>query len=312
MSGMGIGKLQRVPLREVWKHEAADFSTWLEDNIDVLNELLDFNLSSAEREKSAGDFSVDLVGEDENGNTVVIENQLAKSDHDHLGKVITYLVALDAKAAVWIVARPRPEHVKAISWLNEATSIPFYLVQVEAIRIGDSDPAPLLTKIVGPSDEARAAGETRKEFSERHAIRSRFWTMLLSAAKEKTKLHAKISPGPWNWIGAGSGIRGLGWNYAVRQHEAQVELYIDRGDPEENATIFEQFEQQRAEIEAAFGAPLDWQRLENRRACRIRHRIELGGWRDEARWPEVIEATVDAMIRLEKAMRSHCQALKGA
>ena len=91
-----IGRLQRVALREVWKHEALDFTQWLEKNIDVLNEALDLNLTGAGRERAAGDFSVDLVAEDENGTTVVIENQLEKSNHDHLGKLITYLAAIGA------------------------------------------------------------------------------------------------------------------------------------------------------------------------------------------------------------------------
>ena len=101
-----IGTLERVPFREVWPHEAHDFTKWLEDNIDVLNDIINLSLSSVEREQSAGDFSVDLVAEDDEGNLVVIENQLERSDHDHLGKLITYLTALDAKAAIWIVADP--------------------------------------------------------------------------------------------------------------------------------------------------------------------------------------------------------------
>lgn len=110
-----IGKLERVPLKEVWKHEALEFTKWLEENIDVLNDVLDINLSSVEREQSAGSFSVDLVAEDEAGDLVVIENQLGKSEHDHLGKLITYLTALEAKTAIWIVTDPRPEHVRAVS-----------------------------------------------------------------------------------------------------------------------------------------------------------------------------------------------------
>ena len=90
-----IGKLQRVPLREVWKDEARDFTPWLQENMDVLNDVLDFTLSNVEREQSAGDFSADLTAEDESGNTVIIENQLEKSDHDHLGKIITYLTAIE-------------------------------------------------------------------------------------------------------------------------------------------------------------------------------------------------------------------------
>ena len=307
---MTIGKLTRVPLREVWKHEAHDFTTWLEQNIEVLSEALDFNLASVEREKSAGNFNVDLVGEDENGDIVVIENQLERSDHDHLGKVLTYLAALDAKSAVWIVAYPRPEHVKAVQWLNEATSTHFYLLQVEAVRIGESEPAPLLTRIVGPSVEARAAGETKAELSERHVVRRRFWTLLLERAKAKTKLHSAVSAGHYNWLGTGSGIGGLPWNYSVRQHETQVELYIDRGDGEENTSIFEQLHSQREAVEASFGAPLEWQGLEGKRSCRIRYRIDLGGWRDEEKWPEIADAAIDAMIRLEKALRAQLKKLK--
>ena len=83
-----IGRLERVPLREVWKHEALDFTQWLQENLDVLNEVVDLNFSTAEREQTAGAFSVDLVAEDDGGNAVIIENQLEKSDHDHLGKLI--------------------------------------------------------------------------------------------------------------------------------------------------------------------------------------------------------------------------------
>src|SRR4051812_22540760 len=98
-----IGRLKRVPLREVWKHEAYDFTQWLQENIDVLNEALQLNLANVERESTAGSFSVDLVAEDEGGHKVIIENQLEKSNHDHLGKVITYFTALEASAAIWIV-----------------------------------------------------------------------------------------------------------------------------------------------------------------------------------------------------------------
>lgn len=149
-----VGKIQRIPLREVWKHEALDFTTWLQENIDVLNDTIDLTLTSAEREQTAGDFSVDLVAEDEDGSPVVIENQLEKSNHDHLGKLLTYLVAIGAKTAIWIVSDPRPEHVNTISWLNESSLASFFLLKVEAIRIGGSPAAPLLTLVVGPSEES--------------------------------------------------------------------------------------------------------------------------------------------------------------
>lgn len=272
-----IGKLQRVPLRELWEHEAIDFTSWLQNNIDVLNDALDLSLSSPEREQSAGAFSVDLVAEDEAGNPVVIENQLEKSNHEHLGKLITYLTAIGAKTAIWIVADPRPEHVGAISWLNESSAAAFYLLKVEGLKIGNSPAAPLLTLIVGPSKESREVGETKKELGERYIIRHRFWAELLERAKEKTKLHAAISPSHYGWIGTGAGKRGLGFNYVVRRHQTDVELYIARGKDaeEENKSIFDSLAASREAVEAAFGESLEWERLEGKRACRISKYIEL-------------------------------------
>ena len=118
-----IGRLERVPLREVWMHEAHDFTQWLELNIDVLNDALDLEIVNVDREQAAGKFSIDLVAEDIHGRQLIIENQLEKSDHDHLGKLITYLTALGAKGAIWIVKDPRPEHVAAVQWLTRR-SIP--------------------------------------------------------------------------------------------------------------------------------------------------------------------------------------------
>jgi len=301
-----IGKLKRVPLREVWQHEALDFTTWLEDNFDVLNDALDITISNVEREQQAGTFKVDLVAEDESGDLVIIENQLEKSNHDHLGKLITYLTVLEAKTAIWIVSDPRPEHVRAIAWLNESSSGAFYLLKVEAVKIGESPPAPLLTLIVGPSKEIREMGDTKRELAERQVIRRRFWTALLEKAKDKTRLHSNISPGKDSWIGTGAGKSGLSYNYVIRQHDADVELYIDRGKglEDENKAVFDSLASARESIESVFGDPLDWQRLEGKQACRIKWHTDLAGYRDdESRWPDVQDAMIDAMIRLEKALK---------
>jgi hypothetical protein len=274
-----IGRLERVSLREVWKYEARDFTQWLQGNIEVLNEALDLNLVNVDREQAAGPFSVDLVAEDGGGGTVIIENQLEKSNHDHLGKLITYLVAMAAKTAIWIVSDPRPEHVAAVTWLNELGSAQFYMVKVEAVKIGESPAAPLFTLIVGPSDEAKEVGQTKKEIAERYIIRRHWWTSLINRSAAVNKLHAHITPGEYSWIGTSSGVRGLNLNYVVTQDECGAELYIDRGKnaEDENKAIFDQLRSHRTEIEAAFGGPLRWERLEGKRACRIRYASKEGG-----------------------------------
>jgi hypothetical protein len=305
--------LERVSLRTVWEHEAYDFTQWLQDNIDVLNNALDLNLVNVDREQPSGSFSIDLVAEDEGGGTVIIENQLEKSNHDHLGKLITYLSGMSAKAAIWIVSEPRPEHVAAIAWLNESNSAAFYMVKVEAVRIGESPAAPLFTLIVGPSEETKDIGQTKKEIAERYTLRKRWWTGLIDRSITVSKLHAHIAPREYSWIGVSSGIRGLNFNYYVTQDECAAELYIDRGKDleEENISIFDQLFERKAAIELVFGGPLSWERREGKRACRIRSTETAGGYRaSEDRWPALQDAVIKAMDRLEKALRPYLKALR--
>lgn len=303
-----IGKIRRVALREVWRHEALDLTTWLTDNIDVLNEALDLSLSNPEREQSAGAFNVDIVAEDENGNPVIIENQLEKSDHDHLGKLITYLVALGSKTAIWIVSDPRPEHIASISWLNESSSGSFYLLKLEAIQIDESPPAPLLTTIVSPTEEAKQLGKKKTEIAERHLIRHRFWQQFLDLSKTQATAHANVSPNQTNWISTGSGTRGLSFNQVIRQHEVRAELYIDRGKgcDEENKEIFDLLFSKKQQIEEIFGSPLSWEPLDGKRASRISKTLQTGGYKDdESEWPVIQQAMIDSMKKLEAALNSH-------
>lgn len=309
---MTIGKLERVALREVWKHEAYDFTQWLQINIDTLNEALDINLVSVEREQAAGTFSVDLVAEDINGGTVIIENQLEKSDHDHLGKLLTYLTAMEAKTAIWIVSHPRPEHVSAISWLNESSTANFYMVKIEAIKIGNSEPAPLFTQIVGPSQEAKDVGIAKQHMAERYHLRERWWSQLIPLSDQVSRLHSHLSPKQYNWIGTSSGERGLNFNYIVNQDSCMAELYIDKGKDceDENRLIFDALKAHQSKIEQSFGGALSWEQLENKRACKVQYRYDGGGYRSpEEDWPEIQMHIIRAMDRLEKSIRPHLKNL---
>jgi hypothetical protein len=307
-----IGKIKRVKLKDVWKHEALDLTRWMENNIDVINELLDIELSNVEREKAVGDFSVDLTAEDESGNLVIIENQLAKSDHEHLGKLITYLSSLDAKTAIWIVPEPRPEHTNAVSWLNQSGLARFYLVKIEAIQIDDSPPAPLFTLITGPSAESLEVGKTKKGLSERYILRKKWWTALLERIKNKTKLHANVSPSEYSYISTGAGKRGINYSYNIGQHYGRIELYIDRGTDSqtENKQIFDKLYQHKTEIERVFGGELSWERLETKRASRIARYYDSGGYRDEEdKWPKIQDELIDGMIHLHQALSPYIKKL---
>lgn len=309
-----IERIQRVPLRKVWKHEAHDFTVWLEGNIDVLREIVGFEILNPEREQSSGNFSVDLKAEDASGNSVIIENQLEKSDHDHLGKIITYLAAFDAKVAIWIVSHPRQEHIDAISWLNQGSNdCDFYLLQIEAIQIGNSAPAPLITKIVGPSEEAKQVGRIKQEDSMRHHLRLAFWTRLLEISKQKHTLFNSISPTKDTWIGTSAGKRGFQYAYWLTKDSIRAELRIDLGKDSdaENLRFFNQLKTHQKEIETAYGGSLDWNEAEGYRVCIVRQVINEGGYRNpENEWDRIIEKAIDSMKRLEESTKSIVAKLK--
>lgn len=308
-----IEKITRIPLREVWKHEAYDFTSWLQENIDAINEVIDLNLTSPEREQPAGVFNVDLVAEDEAGGTAVIENQLEKSDHDHLGKLITYVASYQAKYAIWIVATPRPEHTQAINWLNESGLAAFYLLKAEAIQIGDSSPALLPTLIVGPSQESLKVGETKKKNAERYALREKFWTRLLEVANDRTNRHSNVAPNSSQYLRAGSGRSGLSYEYSIRQNEAEVGLYISRGknSEQQNQNIFNQLHRNKETIEERFGDSLSWQPLEEKKSCRIKKVLISGGYRSgEEAWHTIQEEMINNMMRLESALQDYIDQLK--
>ncbi|MBF0301379.1 MAG: DUF4268 domain-containing protein [Oligoflexia bacterium] len=299
-----IGKINKIPIDQVVENEAFVTKT-LVDNLDDLSEAVGLNLTNACSEQKAGNFRADILAVDEeSGSTVVIENQLYKSDHDHLGKILTYLSNLDAKIAIWIVGDPRPEHINAIGWLNETRLSSFYLVKLEAIKINESEPAFLFTLIVGPSEEVKEIGETKEEISDGNPILKKFWIQLLQKAKLLTKLHSSRGPSSRCYLWDRTGVRGLHWGYYIRKSDSHVELYIDRGSnsDEENKEIFEQLKKNKEEIESVLG-PLSWERLDDKRACRIIKLLPDGGHQsDESKWSSIQDKMIEAMIQFEKVV----------
>jgi len=309
-----IGKIKKVPLREVWKDEAKNFTSWLFDNIEVLGEELDMDLTSIEKEGKAGSFSVDIIAEDDMGQKVVIENQLERTNHEHLGKIITYLANLEAKIAVWISSNPKKEHERAIDWLNEfGPGIDFYLLKIEAYKIGNSDPAPKFSVIAGPSEESEVIGKEKKEYARRHILRKEFWTKLLERAKEKTSLHANVSPNIYSWVGAGAGKQGISYNYVITKKYGGCEIYLDKGKeyikPNINKIRFDKLYKHKSKIEKKFGGKLNWERLDNARASRISVRFSGAGLSDKENWEKLQDKMIDTMVRLEGAFKDFIRRL---
>lgn len=309
-----IGKLELYPIRKVFPKEASHFTVWLEEHIDTLSERLNMKLSVIQREKSVGEFNVDLLCEDSEGRPVIIENQLEKTDHDHLGKLLTYLVNLTAGTAIWITSEPRVEHQKVIDWLNESTpvGISFYLVKVDAIRIGNSPFAPLFTISAGPDPQTKEIGEKKKEWAETHFKRYEFWKAFLERAQERTKLLSNITPSKENWISTGAGKAGIGLNLVINMDWGGTELYIDHDKEtgEKNKAIFDALFAQKTEIEKEFGSPLDWERMDDKRASRIRKKFNYAGLAIPEKWQELHDDMIESIIKLGTIFRPRLQKIK--
>ncbi len=307
-----IGRLEPVPLREVWAHEAKDFSSWLFNNIDILNEQIGLVLSPMETEKSVGTFSVDILAEDGEGRPVIIENQLEKTDHDHLGKLVTYLSNLEAKTAIWISKDPRPEHQNAINYLNEVVpeDTSFYLLKVQAFKIHESEPAPLFSIVAGPSHELKESGRIKKELAGIEAVRFEFFEKLLHKSNQKFTLFESVSPqGYQQWLMAGAGKSGTAWLYFVRNNRSSVEFHVNSPDMNTNIERLNYLLEQKDVIEKEFGEPLEWNYREGRKQNYIQSWCRVGGLKNQEKWDEIQNDLVDRMKRLVESIGPYIQKL---
>ena len=277
MTSTELASIDRVDLREVWPNEAADFTPWLAENISRLGQALGIDLELQETEAAVGGYSLDLLATDTNGSRkVVIENQLESTNHDHLGKLLTYAAGLDANVVVWLTKEFRDEHRQALDWLNQHTDedTDFFGVTVEAWKIDGSRPAPHFSLIAAPNGWRKEASKrSRSEprvTSERQEQYKDFFQRLIDILREEHRFTNAKKASPVNWYTFTTGYSrvGYGANFGG-QREARVEVYIDYPDGEQNIRLLEDLSQHKDQIESELRLSLDWQRLENRRACRI-------------------------------------------
>ncbi len=287
-----LGKLKKIELREGWRHEANDFTKWLaqEENLALLGNEIGFDIKLIQTEAKVGSFNVDILAEEENtGNKIIIENQLEVSNHDHLGKIITYASGYDAKIIVWVVKDVREEHRKAIDWLNENTNeeIGFYLLKIELWQIENSLPAPKFEMISKPNDWAKAvkssAGST--ELTDTKIKQLEFWDAFKSFAKQNnTSLRFQKSyPQHWTNIHIGSSDCHLSLTINSQAKQFACELYIPN-----NKELYAIFLQHKDEIEGLLKEKLEWMELPEKKASRIKLSM-AGDFDNEKEWSKVFE-----------------------
>lgn len=304
-----LGKLKEVSIRDVWPHEQFDFSKWLaqEDNIQELGDTLNLSLTDIETEKFVGSYRCDILGKDElTGKMVLIENQLEPTNHDHLGKIITYASGLDASVVIWIVESARDEHASAIEWLNKHTSdeLAFFLVEVHAYTIGDSLPAPYFKIIEQPNDFTKTVKSISKsgDLSGTQEARLDFWTKLndVLEANGKPFNKRKASTDHWYEVAVGTSQGHISIDLVNKEHRVRVGFWI--GD---NKELFDSLYQNREAIESDFGNELVWDRLDNKKASFVCTYIKGLDFRKQDNYPDLMQQIIDTVVKLRDVIKKH-------
>ncbi len=299
-----LGKLTEVDIRKVWPHEQYDFSSWLaiDENIKGLGDVLNLSLTDIETEKFVGSYRCDILCKDEiSGKIVLIENQLEATNHDHLGKIITYASGLDASVVVWIVADAKEEHASAIEWLNKHTTsdVDFFLIEIHAYKIGESDPAPMYKIIEQPNDFAKNVKALTKneELNDSQKNRLLFWTQFNEAidAKGKPFNKRKATTEHWYSIAIGSSLCHISIDLVNKEHFVRVGLWI--GD---NKGLFDKLFSDKNEIEKEIGESLEWDRLDGKKACSIYLRISGLDFNNQDNYPELMNKIIEVSSKFKE------------
>lgn len=288
-----LGKLERISnLRQIWVNEARDFTSWLAkaENLELLGDAIDMDLELLEQESSVGAFNVDIYAQDPStGRKVIIENQLEQSDHDHLGKIITYASGKDAEVIVWIVKRVREEHAQAIAWLNEHTdsNIGIFLIEIELWRIGNSPIAPKFNIVERPNEWTK----TQRQSSGLPPTQRQqldFWQFFADNAfindDEFSRFFKRVKPRPQNSydLSLGTPAYFISLRLNSRSNVISIAGYIRN-----NKDLYEQFHQAKDELQSMVDIPVKWSVGKRDSVFTVSApRCDMG---DNTRWPEYLE-----------------------
>lgn len=286
-----LGRLKKVELRNIWNHEAHDFTCWLAspENIELLGDEIGFELTNVQTEYPIGRYNVDLVAfVEETQQKVIIENQLELTDHRHLGQIFTYAAGYGAEIVIWIVKDVREEHQKAVEWLNDISSekLNFFLIRMELWQIGDSMVAPKFLVVVEPNDWAKqikTANTEPKELTDTKQLQKEFWTQFVIYAKEKgtsLRIGRKVRAQHWYDISIGTSEAHISCTINTREGIIEVQLYIPRSQE-----LYQHFFEHKEAIEGKLGYPLEWMPLEGKTASRIKVIQDAPDFDQEEAWP---------------------------
>ena len=302
-----LGTLKEITdLRSIWPHEALNFTPWVAENVDLLADAVGLDITVDETESSVGDFNVDIyASETGTDRKIIIENQLKDTDHDHLGKLITYASGKGADVVIWVVKHAREEHKAAVEWLNNHTDdkIGFFLCEIKLFQIGDSQIAPAFTVVERPNDWTKEIRKTASANSTQQQ-RLEYWQAFNDYAFSDanfSRIFNKRKPTTDHWMdfSIGSSACHIAVSQIQKRKAVDVELYIN-----DDKELFKSLFAHKDEIEKNMEMELEWKELPERKASRIliEKTVDLD---DRATWPEQFDYIMDTCIKMKRAFKRY-------
>ena len=302
-----LGTLKEITdLRSIWPHEALNFTPWVAENVDLLADAVGLDITVDETESSVGDFNVDIyASETGTDRKIIIENQLEDTDHDHLGKLITYASGKGADVVIWVVKHAREEHKAAVEWLNNHTDdkIGFFLCEIKLFQIGESQIAPAFTVVERPNDWTKEIRKTASANSTQQQ-RLEYWQAFNDYAFSDanfSRIFNKRKPTTDHWMdfSIGSSACHIAVSQIQKRKAVDVELYIN-----DDKELFKSLFAYKDEIEKNMEMELEWKELPERKASRIliEKTVDLD---DRATWPEQFDYIMDTCIKMKRAFKRY-------
>ena len=312
-----LGRIEKGDLREAWPHEAADFTPWLAEHISELGNALGLEIELQSQEAPIGPFSLDLLARvSETNRTVIIENQLEPTNHDHLGKLLTYAGGCDAHVIIWVAKDFRDEHRQSLDWLNQRTDedTEFYGVVVEIWKIDGSRPAPHFNMVVTPNEWHREAADTVRlgNISDKNLRYKSFFQNLIDKLRERGFTNVrKAQPQGWYSFSAGYGSRAQYAACFSQGGKVRVEVYINSDNRDWNKTLFDRLMEQKESIESELGESLVCERLDHRKASRVSIRRQGSIDDDRETLEEIKNWMIGKLFDFKRVFGPHLDKLAG-
>ena len=301
-----LAKLERVELRDVWGDEAGDFTPWLasEQNIALLGDVLGLELEVESMEKSVGPFRADILCKDTaNERYVLIENQLAKTDHTHLGQLITYAAGLEAVVVVWVAERITEEHRAAIDWLNNVAGdeANFFALEIEAWRIGDSPAAPKFNVVCKPNDWTKSVNP-QTELTDTQQLQLEYWTAFKDVLETSNTTVKPTKPQPAHWMTFAVGRSGFYLVATASVRDRRISGYLNIYGSDRLAH-FRMLADDREDIEKELGFPVVWEEMADKKESHVRWSREETDPADRSNWTAQHALLRDILDKLHHAFR---------